>query len=267
MEPIRTTLGYGQVNTILMALVVVDLLPAPGERRRFPQGVLTGLAASIKLTPALFVVFDFLIGKRRRRSGRSSASRSSPRSARSSCPETLGLLRTGWPAATPGRRRRSTSGTSRCSACSSGSAAVARHRPGRDLRCAGIVALIGAIVAAYWWRGPEGVRRRDRRDVHLPGLAAVVDPPLCLGAAAGDGGDGRPAAALGPDLGGAWVIWVCVCLPLAVLPYGGGRERQFDVLQQLIANLGPIVGVILFVGLAWQLVATPRLQPAKATAG
>ena len=27
VEPIRTTLGYGQVNTMLMALVVADLLP------------------------------------------------------------------------------------------------------------------------------------------------------------------------------------------------------------------------------------------------
>ena len=40
VEPIRTTLGYGQVNTILMALVVADLLPdraspdrAGGSRR------------------------------------------------------------------------------------------------------------------------------------------------------------------------------------------------------------------------------------------
>ena len=66
VEPIRTTLGYGQVNTMLMALVVADLLPdAPGERRRIPQGTLIGLAAAIKLTPALFVVFAFLIGKRR----------------------------------------------------------------------------------------------------------------------------------------------------------------------------------------------------------
>jgi len=66
VEPIRTTLGYGQVNTILMALVVADLLPdAPGERRRIPQGTLIGLAAAIKLTPALFVIFAFLIGKTR----------------------------------------------------------------------------------------------------------------------------------------------------------------------------------------------------------
>ncbi|HEY6686175.1 MAG TPA: glycosyltransferase family 87 protein, partial [Propionibacteriaceae bacterium] len=66
MEPIRTTLGYGQVNTVLMGLVIADLLPdAPGERRRIPQGTLIGLAAAIKLTPTLFVIFAFLIGKTR----------------------------------------------------------------------------------------------------------------------------------------------------------------------------------------------------------
>ena len=66
VEPIRTTLGYGQVNTMLMALVIADLLPDPPEqRRRIPQGILIGLAAAIKLTPALFVIFMFLIGKRR----------------------------------------------------------------------------------------------------------------------------------------------------------------------------------------------------------
>ena len=67
VEPIRTTLGYGQVNTMLMALVVADLLPdrRGPKRRRIPQGTLIGLAAAIKLTPALFVIFAFLIGKRR----------------------------------------------------------------------------------------------------------------------------------------------------------------------------------------------------------
>ena len=59
-----------------MALVVADLLPVPrpelveGSRadhqtRRIPQGTLIGLASAIKLTPALFVVFAFAIGKRR----------------------------------------------------------------------------------------------------------------------------------------------------------------------------------------------------------
>jgi alpha-1,2-mannosyltransferase len=61
-------------------------------------------------------------------------------------------------------------------------------------------------------------------------------------------------------LGGFWVLWVSICLPLAVLPYGGARERQFDFLQQLVANLGPILGVILLVGLSWQMVVASRAQ-------
>ena len=44
-------------------------------------------------------------------------------------------------------------------------------------------------------------------------------------------------------VGGFWVIWVCACLPLALLPYGRAVERQYDGLQELVANLGPVVGV------------------------
>jgi alpha-1,2-mannosyltransferase len=59
-------------------------------------------------------------------------------------------------------------------------------------------------------------------------------------------------------LGGFWVVWVCACLPLAVLPYGRAVERQYDGLQQLVANVGPLAGVLLIAGLAWHLVVTTR---------
>jgi hypothetical protein len=36
------------------------------------------------------------------------------------------------------------------------------------------------------------------------------------------------------------------------------RERQFDALQQFVANLGPALGVVLIAGLAWYLVVTNR---------
>ncbi|WP_432943091.1 glycosyltransferase 87 family protein [Kribbella sp. CA-253562] len=57
LEPVRSTIGFGQVNLILMGLVALDclLLRAP-----WPRGLLVGLAAAIKLTPAVFVVF-FLV--------------------------------------------------------------------------------------------------------------------------------------------------------------------------------------------------------------
>ncbi len=53
MEPIFRTLLLGQVNALLLALVVVDCLVVP---RRW-RGVLLGVAAGIKLTPAVFVLW------------------------------------------------------------------------------------------------------------------------------------------------------------------------------------------------------------------
>ncbi|MBB4682784.1 glycosyltransferase 87 family protein [Amycolatopsis jiangsuensis] len=56
-EPVRETLWFGQVNLVLMALVVVDCL---GPKTRLPRGVLVGLAAAVKITPAGFLLFFLL---------------------------------------------------------------------------------------------------------------------------------------------------------------------------------------------------------------
>jgi len=62
LEPVRTMLGLGQVDMLLALAVLADLaLPASS---RF-KGALTGIAAGIKLTPAIFIVY-FLITKRYR---------------------------------------------------------------------------------------------------------------------------------------------------------------------------------------------------------
>ena len=57
LEPVRTTLAYGQINIVLMALVALDGLT---EEPRWPRGALVGLAAAVKLTPAAFVLFFLL---------------------------------------------------------------------------------------------------------------------------------------------------------------------------------------------------------------
>jgi alpha-1,2-mannosyltransferase len=57
LEPVRSTLAYGQINALLMALVAVDCLTrAP----RWPRGALVGIAAALKLTPGIFVLFFLL---------------------------------------------------------------------------------------------------------------------------------------------------------------------------------------------------------------
>ncbi|MBK9435337.1 MAG: glycosyltransferase family 87 protein [Candidatus Nanopelagicales bacterium] len=60
MEPTESGLKFGQVNILLAAFLVLDLSHRTG---RLPQGVLTGLAAAVKLTPLLLAVY-FLATKR-----------------------------------------------------------------------------------------------------------------------------------------------------------------------------------------------------------
>ncbi|MBC7306020.1 MAG: DUF2029 domain-containing protein [Dietzia sp.] len=55
--PVRETIGFGQVNVFLMALVLVDVILGRG---RWWGGTLTGLAMAIKLTPAVFLLYFFL---------------------------------------------------------------------------------------------------------------------------------------------------------------------------------------------------------------
>ncbi|ACU74292.1 conserved hypothetical protein [Catenulispora acidiphila DSM 44928] len=54
MEPISSTFLHGQINLLLMGLVVTDAL---GPKTRIPRGALAGVAAAIKLTPAVFLLY------------------------------------------------------------------------------------------------------------------------------------------------------------------------------------------------------------------
>jgi alpha-1,2-mannosyltransferase len=61
-EPIRSNFSFGQINVVLMALVIADCVP---HRTPWPRGVLLGLAVALKLTPAVFLLYFLL-----RRDGR-----------------------------------------------------------------------------------------------------------------------------------------------------------------------------------------------------
>ena len=54
LEPVRETISFGQVNILLLGLIVADCLVA---KPWWPRGLLIGLAAAIKLTPAAFVLY------------------------------------------------------------------------------------------------------------------------------------------------------------------------------------------------------------------
>ncbi len=61
-EPIRANFSFGQVNVILMTLVIADCVP---RRTRWPRGLLVGLAIALKLTPAVFLLYFVLRRDRR----------------------------------------------------------------------------------------------------------------------------------------------------------------------------------------------------------
>lgn len=58
-EPSEFTIAFGQINFILLWLVCEDALGRP----RLPRGVLTGIAAAIKLTPIVFLVAWGIAGR------------------------------------------------------------------------------------------------------------------------------------------------------------------------------------------------------------
>jgi alpha-1,2-mannosyltransferase len=279
VEPLRTTLGYGQVNTVLMALVVADLLPVPdagrrpggrpdGQRRRLPRGTLIGLAAAIKLTPALFVVFAYLSGQRR--------------TAITGVISFLAFTLVGfvlqwspsivfWSSIAVGDTRAPNSPFYVGNQSLLGT--VTRFSGANDvgttllgLGLSALVALTGALVAADWWRRDEKVFA-----VALVGLCTCLASPvswthhyvwiLPMGAAVLLR---RTLPRWVRLLGGCWVVWVALCLPLTVLPYGYDAELSYTPLQQLVGNLGPLLGLTLVAGLAVQMLNARRRQAVPA---
>ena len=63
LEPVQTTLSFGQLNLVLMAVVLVDLVAVTRESPPRLGGVGIGLAAAVKLTPLVFVAYLVLTGR------------------------------------------------------------------------------------------------------------------------------------------------------------------------------------------------------------
>ncbi|OBK87077.1 alpha-(1-2)-phosphatidylinositol mannosyltransferase [Mycolicibacter heraklionensis] len=61
-EPIWANFDFGQVNAVLMTLVIADCVP---RRTYWPRGALLGVAVALKLTPAVFLLY-FLLRRDRR---------------------------------------------------------------------------------------------------------------------------------------------------------------------------------------------------------
>src|SRR6201985_2407627 len=61
-EPIMANFAFGQINVVLMTLVIAECVP---RRTPWPRGLLLGLGIVLKLTPAVFLLY-FLLNRDRR---------------------------------------------------------------------------------------------------------------------------------------------------------------------------------------------------------
>lgn len=272
VEPLRTTLGYGQINTFLMAFVLIDLLPdRPGSRRIGPRGWLIGLAAALKLTPGLFIVFLLFLGPAR--GGR--AGWRTFRNAVASFVVFTGIgaivqFRAtlhfyagashgdiGTPA--PYHYVGNQSLTGMVARLGAGDGAV---QIGAGLALSAAVAVLAVIMAVHWWRAGERLFAAG-----LVGLASCLASPYswthhyvwivpfgiaCL--------TSRRLPRWSRIVGGVWAGWVAWCPMLMVLPYGGDAELHYNLGQQLVGDLGPLLGALLVAGLTANF-ALSRLAP------
>ncbi|MFG3021898.1 glycosyltransferase 87 family protein [Streptomyces sp. NPDC048254] len=62
LEPVFQTLLFGQINLAIACLVLWDLTRPPGARA---QGLALGIAAGVKLTPAIFIAYLLLTARRK----------------------------------------------------------------------------------------------------------------------------------------------------------------------------------------------------------
>jgi len=62
LEPIQANFAFGQINVVLMTLVIAECVP---HRTPWPRGMLLGLGIALKLTPAVFLLY-FLLRRDRR---------------------------------------------------------------------------------------------------------------------------------------------------------------------------------------------------------
>jgi alpha-1,2-mannosyltransferase len=249
-QPVRDTLWFGQVNLLLMALVALDcLVPHP----KWPRGLLIGIAAATKLTPAVFVVYLLL--------------RKDQRAALTATVTALAAVAVGFVA--------SWSGSLRYWFGSSGGArSVSGSVYATNQTIDAFVARLGLRPgeATLWWLFGVAV-------VVLVALAAirraqVIAPaPLALSATAclgllvsptswghhwvyvvpgliamtGHAIRVRSAGWAVATVGTAVVFYVA---PFQYLPGGGDRELRWTWLQQIPGNSYTITGIALLAALA-----------------
>ena len=237
MEPVWQNFRFGQVNLLLMLVVLLDLTRP--ERRW--SGVLVGLAAGVKLTPLVFVLLLLMVGRR-----------DAGLRAVATFVATVAVgfaLMPGQAATYWGDRLLDGTRVGPPELAHNQSAYGALTRllgepPPTALwvGVAGPLAVAALVVAAVWWR------RGDRMlGTGLAALAMLIASPVSwshhwVWAV-------PLAVAVWPHSRRVAVAWVAVFVARPILwpPWGQGREHDWSLVDHLVGNAYLLAAVLLVV--------------------
>lgn len=262
VEPVVETLAFGQLGIVLVALVVLDLVPGPrvlrwgrDGGRLLPEGTLTALAAAVKLTPAIFVVY--LLAVRRTRAlvtavltGLAVTLASAVVAPRAS----LGF----WSRLAHGdtglgrsiiyyTNQSAMADVVRIFGLGSGAAAA-------GLLLSAVIAALGVAAAVRWHRTGDVAMA-----VNLCGVASLLASPvswlhhfvwvvpLALSLARRGGGTLPRLPGWFAALGWVFLGWV-IASPFRRLPNGADVELTWTAGQNLLASTTALLGVAFLVG-------------------
>ncbi|GAA1984319.1 glycosyltransferase 87 family protein [Kitasatospora viridis] len=254
LEPVFTTLRYGQINLLLLCLVLWDLNLGRDSRWK---GVGIGIAAGMKLTPGLFAVYLLLTGRVR-----------AAFTAGLTFLGTFGIGLLVLPHATWGFFTKYLYDSSRVGRTQivdnqSLRGAVARFlhqaNPGAPATLlAAVVAVAGLATAVYVWRNERWLPRAEAWGVCCTAVTALLLSPiswthhwvwcvplLVLLAAEADTERTRPARLRHKRWRAVFAVTLLGFYSFAMwlVPHKGMPDYRFNLLQQLPAGIYPGIGV------------------------
>ncbi|MFG3294605.1 glycosyltransferase 87 family protein [Streptomyces sp. NPDC048179] len=245
LEPVFQTLLFGQINLAVACLVLWDLTRPPGARAK---GLALGIAAGVKLTPAIFIAYLFLTA-RRKEAGVATAS-------------FLGTALLGallLPSATADFWTRRLFETGRVGKAwivdnQSLQGLIARASGAETPGPAWVLPAAGLAAAGLWLATRARHADGDRWGIPLTAFTALLVCPIswshhwvwCVPLLAVLLAAGRPYLALTTAaLFTARTMWL--------LPHAGDRDLHFPWWQQPLASPYPLLGLALLAGAALAL--------------
>ena len=251
VQPVRDTLGFGQLAIFLVAAAVLDSMPGPRlfRRRILPEGWLVGVVTAIKLTPAVVAIYLFFAGRRK-----------------------AGLVAFGTflaataigfavlPQASLSYWLKLATGDSGLNSgilyASNQSVLGVWNRLTGEASRGGLVLSALVVVLGIWSAVLMHRHGQARLALCLAGLTSLLASPISwshhyvwvvpLGIVLWQARD-LPGYLRWPGLG--YAVWAALA-PFMLLPMGGELELGYNLWEQIVVNIGVFAGVLLLAGAA-----------------